>query len=388
MKNLFFNISNKDNIPVISITGIIGKDADYAGFRNAIMKIADTGAKRVKLLINSGGGSMIDGFAIYDLLTTMNMTVEIEIIGMAASMGGILTQAASPGLCGIHENACVMTHQPQSGSAGESNAHRAAADFSDKLLAKAKAIFVKRGVKEETMKDWFQPGIMKWFTAEEAVAAGICDYIIKSDKKIKPNNSFTNEMKAYEFYNSLNTENQNPTKMNKLLVSVVLMLNNAGITNVTIDSTEEDVVKALNVFNASQATKVTNLETQIANTAKTRAADLIENAITAKKLIVANDVDKNKWIARAEKDYDMVKDVIDAVPAPVIDINSQLSRKTDAEMAAEKGTATNVLPAERSKWTMEQYEQNDPAALRNMLTSNLPEYKKLFKAQYGTEYPG
>lgn len=391
MDQTFFNISNSNNTPVINITGEIGWNVNYNSLRMAVMDIVTKGEKKMKLVINSVGGSMVDGFAMYDFVKSLNLLVEVEIIGMAASMAGVFAMCASPGMLGIHSNALIMTHRPQSGSYGESDNHRTAADLSDKLEAKAKAVYVNRGIDPKKMADWFKPGQMKWFTAEEALAAGIVDFIISDEKKpkdSKPMNSFKDESSAYKYYNSILNIN-NTTTMNKILVSVVMMLNANGITNVTVNSSEDEVVNALNSFSAKQVALITDLNNKIANAAKERAKDLVANYKALGK-IPANikPEDEQKLVEQASTNPDMFVSMMEYVPgttakAPdanngTIDFNKDLANAT-------KNAGASANPEDKTKWTIRDWEEKDPAGLKNMLQNNQAAYHKLFVEFYNSE---
>jgi ATP-dependent Clp protease protease subunit len=388
MKKTFFEIKNQANLTNIHVTGEIGYDVDYAAFRNALINTVSSGVKRVKLVLNSCGGDMTEGFAMYDYIMSTGLTVEVEIIGMAASMAGVFSQCAGKGLLGMHENALFMTHKPQSISVGESSRHRTTADTSDKLEEKAKKVFTNRGIAADAMADWFKDGQMKWFTAEEALEAGICDYIIKSNrssaKPEKPASSFKNMGEAFKYYNSF-LQNQKPkskSNMNKLLMSVVLMLNNAGVTNVNLDSSEDEVVTALNTFNVANSAKISQLQAVANNAAKSIAVSMIAGYKASGHLPAdLSEVDTAKWVDRAEKSPDAVKDLLDAVKPTVAalpDFNNLLDKTRKKDEAG--------LPSNKDSWTLPQWEQNDPKGLKNMLENNLDAYKKLFKAEYGVDF--
>lgn len=390
MKKPFFTLSTEKDITVINIDGYIGGDVTYAPFRTAIINAIAAGSKRLKFIVNSGGGSIIEGSAIYDLVKSFNLIIEVEIIGMAASMAGVLSQLASPGMLGIYPNASVMTHRPQSGAHGESEQLRGMADFSDKLEGKIIKIYENRtGKTPEQVKEFFKPGVDKWFTAEEAVAAGLADYIIQTDKvaRDKRPTNYTTQADVIGFYNSLH-EKPKSDKMNKLLLAVVLMLNKQGITNVNAETSEDDVIKALNTHEASMTAKLLAFE----NTAKTaltqRATDLVNNAIKLGKLPANTSAEeKTKWITRAEKDFEMVNDLIGGDAAPVtVDFNAQLEKDGKGGNNAGNNGGENKEDKPRDKWSLSDWEKKDPNGLRAMLNNDLPRYQKLFKAEYNVDF--
>jgi ATP-dependent protease ClpP protease subunit len=400
MENNFFSIKNELGSPVIHINGEIGWSVNYGSFRTAIMELSAKGNKSVKLIINSVGGDMIEGFAMYDFVKSLNMLVEVEIIGMAASMAGVFAQCASPGMLAIHENALVMTHRPQSYSRGESDQHRTAADVSDRLEEKAKAIYIKRGADPKKMADWFKPGQMKWFTAEEALAAGIVDRIIKHEsgksnaKLNQPINTFKSESEAFKYYNSI-FFNKTQISMNKLLLGVVMLLNSNGVTNVAADSSEEDVLKAVQNFVNDQKTKISNLNTQVQNSVNERAKDLVASFKNQGKL--PKDMkpeDEAKWVEMAAKQPEMFNQMMSLVvqgpsnqtgapdPNPggtkIVDFNQLLEGSKP-----ENNGGSN--PNDKKTWTIRDWEQKDPEGLKNILVNNKVEYHKMFKAFYNVE---
>lgn len=389
MKNKYFEVKNDAGIPVIHLTGEIGEEIDYSLFRNAVLEIVAKGYPRIRFVLNCIGGDMVEGFAMYDYLLSLNITREVNVIGMAASMGGVFAQVASKGCLGIHQNALIMIHKPQTVGRGESSQLRTSADLSDKLEKKAKQIYVNRGIDAAKVDSWFVPGTMTWFTAEEALAEGLVDYIIWSNsndaKPEMPAAKFKDEKSAFQYFNKfIPTNNLKPNiknTMNKLLVSVVLMLNNAGITNVNIDSTEDEVVTALNKFSTSNSAKIQNLENTIKNSAKTGAVMLIEGFVASGKLPSnLSPDDKNKWIKRAEDNPEAVSDLLGSAPAVLPNINDMLDKTETGKKPASEG-----LPKNKAEWSYSDWEKNDSAGLKNMLVNNKAEYTKLFKAEYGIE---
>lgn len=390
MKKPFFTLKQEGNTTVINIDGYIGEDVEYAPFRDALLNAITAGAKRLKFKINSGGGSIIEGSAIYDVVKSFNLLIEVEIIGMAASMAGVLSQLASPGMLGIYPNASVMTHRPKSGPYGESDQLRSAADFCDDLESKIIKIYESRtGKTTEQVKAWFKPGVDTWFTAEKAVAAGLVDYIITTDavSKDKRPTNFKSEADVIGFYNSLH-EKPKSNKMNKLLMAVVLMLNKAGVTNVNADSSEDEVIAAFNKYDSDITAKIVSYENSIKDANKKRAADLVNNAIKLGKLPTNTSTDdKAKWISRAEKDFEMVNDLIGGDAAPVtVDFNAQLDKDAKGGPAASNAGGENKDNKPRAEWTLLDWEKKDPKGLRNMLTNDLAGYQKLFKAYHGVDF--
>lgn len=132
----------------------------------------------IKLYINSPGGSVYDGLAIYDTMNFIKPDVQTIGIGLQASMGAFLLSAGAKGKRAVLPNARVMIHQPSSGTRGKITDQEI--DLREGLLLKeklAKILSENTGqdfekLKNDTERDY-------WMSAEEAVEYGLVDKIIK-----------------------------------------------------------------------------------------------------------------------------------------------------------------------------------------------------------------
>lgn len=132
----------------------------------------------IKLYINSPGGSVYDGLAIYDTMNFIKPDVQTIGVGLQASMGAFLLSAGAKGKRAILPNARVMIHQPSSGTRGKITDQEI--DLKEGLLLKEKLaqILAKNsGQKLEKLKNDMERDY--WMSAEEAVEYGLVDKIIK-----------------------------------------------------------------------------------------------------------------------------------------------------------------------------------------------------------------
>ena len=137
--------------------------------------------KDISLYINSPGGSVSAGLAIYDTMQYIKCDVSTICMGLAASMGSVLLTAGAPGKRIILPNAQVMIHQPMGGS-GERTQQtdfdilaeemRKTRDRLEGILAKHTGQTVET-IHRDSERD-------HWLTAEEAKAYGLVDEIITS----------------------------------------------------------------------------------------------------------------------------------------------------------------------------------------------------------------
>lgn len=368
----FFKVVNKGNTPTIYIDGIIGENYSYTDFRTAFANILDSGAKRLKIVINSAGGDMSVGFAIYDMLVTSSLIREVEIVGMAASMAGVISQAASPGCLAIHSNAIIMTHKAQSGAKGESNMLRAMADFSDKLEARAVSIYKTRtGAADDVLETWFKAGTMKFFNAEEAIVAGLADFIIKSEAKSPKVSNQSSLSDVMLCYNSIipDDQSQNPKPNMK---KVLMVLSNFKIANtLTEESTDEQVSVVVENALKTQADKIAELQGKLDAQNKTTALNLVENAIKDGKIKAES---KDKYVTMATENFDLVKDMFEG-----------LQGRVDPKAMIVPITGAPAPEAGKVGKTFNQYSEKE---LKDLKATNFDAFKTLFKAEYGAEYEG
>jgi ATP-dependent Clp endopeptidase proteolytic subunit ClpP len=140
--------------------------------RDFISQIRASGAKKINLRINSPGGSVFDGLAIFNFLKEQDVTVQVD--GLAASIASIIAMAGKE--VRIASNGFLMIHNPWGGAMGDSEEMRQTADLLDKIRDSLVGTYAKKtGKDEETIKRWMDEET--WFSAEEAKEHGFVDTI-------------------------------------------------------------------------------------------------------------------------------------------------------------------------------------------------------------------
>ena len=131
----------------------------------------------ISIYINSPGGSVTAGMAIYDTINFIKSDVSTICIGMAASMGAFLLSSGTKGKRYCLPNSEVMIHQPLGGAQGQATEIKIAAerilklkDKLNKMLAKNTGKDIKT-VEKDTERDYF-------LSAEEALNYGLIDKIL------------------------------------------------------------------------------------------------------------------------------------------------------------------------------------------------------------------
>lgn len=135
--------------------------------------------KDIHLYINSPGGSVTAGMAIYDTMKYIKCDVSTICIGMAASMGAFLLAGGAKGKRIALPNAEIMIHQPSGGSQGQATEMLIAAEHILATRKKLNQILAENTgqpldvVERDTERD-------HWMTAQEALEYGLIDQVIES----------------------------------------------------------------------------------------------------------------------------------------------------------------------------------------------------------------
>ncbi|BGE83068.1 ATP-dependent Clp protease proteolytic subunit [Staphylococcus petrasii] len=145
---------------------------------------AQDSEKDIYLYINSPGGSVTAGFAIYDTIQHIKPDVQTICIGMAASMGSFLLAAGAKGKRFALPNAEVMIHQPLGGAQGQATEIEIAANHILKTREKLNRILAERTGQsiEKIQKDTDRDNFL---TADEAKEYGLIDGVMQPEDQNK-----------------------------------------------------------------------------------------------------------------------------------------------------------------------------------------------------------
>lgn len=134
--------------------------------------------KDIHMYINSPGGSVTAGMAIYDTMNYVKCDVSTTCIGMAASMGAFLLSCGAKGKRYALPNAEIMIHQPLGGAQGQATEIQIAAEHILKTKKKLNEILAANSgqpvevIEKDTDRD-------NWMSADEAKEYGLIDNVIK-----------------------------------------------------------------------------------------------------------------------------------------------------------------------------------------------------------------
>ena len=162
---------------IIMLTGEINDDIANLIVAQMIFLEAEDSTKDINLYINSPGGSVSAGFAIYDTMNYIKCDVSTMCIGSAASMGAFLLSSGAKGKRFALPNSEIMIHQPLGGATGKSTDVEIYTKRLIKTREKLNSILAEntgkpiKTIQKETEKDYFMEAL-------EAKEYGLIDEVI------------------------------------------------------------------------------------------------------------------------------------------------------------------------------------------------------------------
>jgi ATP-dependent Clp protease protease subunit len=169
---------------IIMLSGEINDDVANSVIAQLLFLDAQDPEKDIYIYINSPGGSVTAGFAIYDTMNFIKADVQTIAMGMAASMGSFLLTAGNKGKRYALPNAEIMIHQPLGGAQGQATEIEIAARHILKTRSRLNQILSDRTgqpievIERDTDRD-------NYMSAEDAKAYGLIDEIMENSSDLK-----------------------------------------------------------------------------------------------------------------------------------------------------------------------------------------------------------
>ena len=380
--NPFFIVNKTSDIPEILVYGYIGDEdvnsGEFVKELRALEKVSD----KINVRINSGGGSVFEGIAIYNAMKNSKAEINTYVDGLAASMGSVIALGGKK--CFMSKMARMMTHRASGLSAGGSDSMRQTADLLDSLGETVATIYAsKTGLTSADAKKKFLGLDDKWMTAEEALAEKLVDGIFDAEAIDIPA-SAKSDKEVWQLYNQTFTNKININNMK----TITLTADQLGKLNLKAESHPADINTAIDslIAKAARVDELTgklNIAETAKNTAETALSTLkkesCEKEVTA---ILAGAVKEMKMTkALSEKlkiDYAEnptgLKALVDSMP-----VYSSITEKIDEENDASE------LKALTDKTYTDLDKSGQLARLKEL---SLDAFKAKFKKQFGKEYTG
>ena len=358
--------------------GINGSD-----FALAVDYLVDNGIEELIVEINSPGGSIVEGFSIFNAIKNAPVKTVTKVVGISASMAGIISQAGDERI--IMDYGIFHAHGPQVPEGA-----KVEEDMINKMLGSLKILISsKADIKPSEVDEMLSKETV--LTAVEAKEKGFFDRI-EITKGLKPKldlkapqnfeeayliaNQFLNNNKMDKIGKLFSLENANE---DQIVDSVKELQAEAGkvesLTNELSEKTTKieeltDEVATLETEKKETEAKVEDLTAQVDALKLASATELVENAIKAGKI---SDTKKDAWISQAVNDYDNAKELIGSVKGYVKAEDLTNAIDSDKKAKAE----------DRKDWDFQKWGQEDPKGLEAMMTEDPETYEALFNAYVG-----
>lgn len=313
--------------------------------------------RNISLRINSPGGSVFDGFAIYNLIAERREKVVTNVIGLAGSMASIVMLAGKRVIAA--ENATIMIHNPMAMAWGESDEMRKMADLLDKLRGTLVNTYAnKTGKKDEEIIEAMNA--TTWFTAKEAKDWGLVDEV-SAAVKIAASFDLTRFGRVpANISGGLTSANQNqPEKVimknllkalaeSKLVASADVSEDTAVAQFAAAFSAQADALKDANARAEAAEKSLAEANTKLAANTKASAEAAVEAAAKAGK-IKDDAAIRAKWVDAYIRDEAGTKAMLDGIEVkaaskgvpPVIQVsgNLELKNKDGSKATVDSPTA-------------------------------------------------
>ena len=175
----YFNMKQADGGVTIFLYGDIGYEVESGQIAAELTACAQTGG-RIDVRINSNGGDVFSGIAIYNTLRNSDADIHLYVDGVAASMASVIALCGRP--VEMSQYARLMLHSVSGGCYG--NKHEMAKCIAEieSLEDSLGEMYAKRmGISKEEVKARYFDGADHWLTAEEALSMGLIDGIYDAE---------------------------------------------------------------------------------------------------------------------------------------------------------------------------------------------------------------
>lgn len=359
---------------VITAFGVI-EAGDGVKFGSVFSQL-EQNQTNILLKLHTDGGSVFDGNMIYNALINSKANVTIHIIGIAASMGAIISLAVENVY--MAENGYIMIHAPSSGNFGTAND----LENSVKLLRLIEADFIKKlqqktGKSTEYVQNWLNGDT--WFNAEQALNEGLIKGVIKSEFNFEACNPRQLSVKeVFNHYKKSNNFNNNTMELREILISKLKLRPTSSDTKIVQEveqatdlrnsiiqllelkeqATDEDILNAIKSLQEAEQTAEEERETE--------ARYLITQAIRTGGIVKEQE---QHILSMFKKDFAGTKRFLNSLPKRnPLNIIDLIQRKTTEQQ--------NEKP--KSQWNLQDYRKHDPKELER----NPKLYQRLIKEMY------
>ncbi|MEP7171141.1 MAG: head maturation protease, ClpP-related, partial [Bacteroidota bacterium] len=327
-------INQAGEIPEILLFGYIG-NYEQNNSKSFVSDFKKLEAKHpvINVRINSGGGSVFDGIAIYNALKNSTSEIHIFIDGLCASIASVVAMAGKK--ISMSKHSQFMAHRVTGGVSGDAEQIVEMANLMIQLENSLVDIYSSRtGIaKEEIKNNWMQTGKQKYFTAMEALELKLVDSIYDFQNKSEKNLAIYNQTKKMENLNEF--------------ISFFNLQENASVQDI-LGNIQNQANEISNLKNQIEVLEKENADfkNQIEIENKNKITSLIDSAVKEKRI---TENQRSIYASLAESNFSATKSALEGIKA-YVPISVQLSN-------------SNV---QIDDMTFQDYQKKNPKALLEM----------------------
>lgn len=166
---------------IIFLNGSIHTEMSHVITAQLLFLEAENPDSDINLFVNSGGGEVTAGLAIYDTMMFIKPDVSTIVMGQACSMGSFLAQAGAPGKRKVLPHSRTMIHQPSGGARGMASDIEISYKEIMNIKKTLTELYVKHNTKGKTYEEFETAMDRDYFlSAQEAVDFGLADEVVTS----------------------------------------------------------------------------------------------------------------------------------------------------------------------------------------------------------------
>ena len=374
----------------IFIDGEIGTKYIAEDFLTRTEMAIAQGAQKLIVHINSPGGSVMDGLSIFNAIKTFPGETETRIVGVAASIAGIISQAGKKRT--MVDYGRLMIHNPQipmqPGAAINDRQAEALAQIADVLRK-----ILENNSKLDRSNVSTLMARESWFSAELALSNGFIDEIEDTNRRVgvvyeveeRAEGDFSTTEALLQMYNAYKQIDVKPKQPRMENLTNHLKLQKDASEDAILDAVKaienkvaegsEQLEERSNALSAIEQEKAA-LEAEVAELKKEKALTAVSNAI-------------DKGLLSEDKKEEMEKVAIDNFTA-FESVLSAVNTTSQAVTITDKLESEEVAEAKapHAGKTFRELEKTNPKYLNELKNTNPEKFNAMFKEQYGVEFEG
>lgn len=341
----------------IHLYGEIGKEVDGNELAHDLSNLGEE-IDIVHLYINSGGGSVFQGFSIVSAILHARAYIHIHIDGIAASMAAVIAEAGDK--ISMQDYAKMMIHDPFYIGKGNGKLSAKDAKALDCIKDSLQTILSRRGCDKEKIALLMKEET--WFSAEEAKTAGLIDEVVSTPRKEE-----LAELPVQELMNRLLNEYQPKKSFNMNEIAKLLGLPEGA--------TEAQIINAIKEKDKTLDNVRDNLVTHY--------------LVLGEKNGVVNEKNKDKMQRLAKADFSLFAEMVTELPEENAEREEETSLTRKPSAISQPGRLSAALEElrvmgsktganrEKTAKTYDWYQKHDPVALRRLEVENPKEFNRL-----------